>query len=125
MGRKVVLFEDAHAAHFYPITLTRPAWGVRLGLRTLDERIPAELGAELGPAFVVASYTFGFANGTSPYLNGFDLDAGLTLAGPLFAEAGFGVVSRRIALVGAETELVRGQLNDDQLLFDIGLGIAF
>jgi len=84
-----------------------------------------ELGAEIGPAFVIGSYSFGLANFTQPYRHAFDLDVGLELAGPLFAEIGFGAVSRRVELVGASSDTVRGQLNDAQMLFDVGLGVGF
>jgi hypothetical protein len=84
-----------------------------------------ELGAEIGPAFVIGSYSFGLANFTQPYLHAFDLDVGLAVAGPLFAEVGFGSVSRRVELVGASSDAVRGQLDDTQLMFDFGLGVGF
>jgi len=84
-----------------------------------------EVGAELGPVFLVGGYTFGLANFGSPYLNAFDLDAGLEIAGPLFAEVGFGSVSRRVDLVGKSSDAVRGSLKDAQMLFDVGLGLAF
>ena len=55
---------------FFEGCLDQP--GCEIGYRPLGVpglALGPELGAELGPAFVVASYTFGFANGTSPYLN--------------------------------------------------------
>ncbi len=84
-----------------------------------------ELGAEIGPAFVIGSYSFGLTKFSQPYRHAFDLDVGLELAGPLFAEIGFGAVSRRVELVGATSDTVRGQINDAQMLFDVGLGVGF
>lgn len=48
---KLILFEDGHAADFYPLTETRPVWELRCGLGTLRERIEWRLGRKADGGF--------------------------------------------------------------------------
>jgi len=39
MSKYLAIFEDSNFADFYPLTLSRPVWGLRFGIGTLAERI--------------------------------------------------------------------------------------
>ncbi len=39
MANYLAIFEDANFAEFFPLTLSRPVWGLRFGIGTLAERI--------------------------------------------------------------------------------------
>lgn len=39
MAKYLAVFEDANFADFFPLTLSRPVWGLRFGIGTLAERI--------------------------------------------------------------------------------------
>ena len=39
MAKYLAIFEDSNFADFYPLTLSRPVWGLRFGIGTLAERI--------------------------------------------------------------------------------------
>lgn len=84
-----------------------------------------ELGAEIGRVYVVGGYTIGLANFSQPYRNAFDLNVGVRVVGSAFVDVGFGTVTRRVDLVGAESLTVRGQLSDAQMMLDLGVGVGF
>ncbi len=44
MAPRLILFEDGQACHLQPLTLTRPAYDLRVGLRTIREKWLAALG---------------------------------------------------------------------------------
>jgi UDP-N-acetylglucosamine diphosphorylase/glucosamine-1-phosphate N-acetyltransferase len=48
MTHSLLFFEDAHAAHLEPLTLTRPAHDLRLGLTTIREKWQRALGIARG-----------------------------------------------------------------------------
>ena len=83
-----------------------------------------ELGAEVGRLFLVAGYGFGLANFSQPYRHAVDVNVGVHIVDAFFVDAGFGSVSRRVDLLGADTGLQRGELNDSQMLGTLGVGLA-
>ncbi|MBA2319511.1 MAG: hypothetical protein H0V89_00005, partial [Deltaproteobacteria bacterium] len=81
-----------------------------------------ELGVEVGDFFFVTGYDLGLASGTRPYSNAIDANLGWAFVDHLFADVGFGWSSRQVVLTSAETGDDRGELNDQQLTFELGLG---
>jgi hypothetical protein len=83
-----------------------------------------ELGAEIGDLFVIGGYTLGLANGSKPYANAIDLNVGYAFVDHVFADLGFGMLTRQVVLQGTESGLERGALTDSQLMLELGVGFS-
>jgi hypothetical protein len=83
-----------------------------------------ELGAEIGPLYVVGGYTLGLANASKPYANAVDLNVGYAFVDHFFADLGFGMLTRQVVLQGTESGLDRGALTDSQLMLELGVGFS-
>ena len=83
-----------------------------------------ELGAELGPIYLIASYTQGFAKFSIPYSAGVDVNVGWQATDALFFDVGMSTLSRRLALEGEDSGLERGQLSDGLTVFQGGIGFS-
>ncbi len=87
--------------------------------------VGGEAGAELGDFYLVAGYTHGLANGSTPYASIVDADLGWDITENFHANLGFSSIGRDVDLAGAESEAIRGTLSDDQLVFRLGAGITY
>ena len=93
-----------------------------LGVASLT--LGPELGAEMGPLFLVAGYGFGLANFSQPYRHAVDVNLGVHFIDNAFVDVGFSSVSRRVDLLGADSGVQRGELSDSQMLGTFGVGFA-
>lgn len=87
--------------------------------------VGGELGAEIGPFFLVAAYTHGLANFATPYSSTVDVDLGWAFVEHVFADIGFSSSSRSVTLEGADSGVTRGEIADSQLVFRGGVGVQF
>ncbi len=83
-----------------------------------------ELGAEVGRLFLVGGYSFGLANFSQPYSHSVDLEVGVHVVKTVYVDLGFTSLSRRVELRGAETDLLRGEVSDSQMIGKLGVGFA-
>jgi len=83
-----------------------------------------ELGAEVGRLFLVGGYGFGLANFAQPYRHAVEVDLGVHLVDAVFLDVGFSSVSRRVDLLGADSGVRRGEVNDSQMIGTFGVGLA-
>ena len=93
-----------------------PMAGMGLGL---------DAGAEMGSTRVTASFTQGLARFSVPHASSFDLHAMYRLDEQWFVDVGGSSISRSVVLRGADSGLDRGTIDDHQLVFEAGMGIAF
>lgn len=84
-----------------------------------------EVGGELGRLFFVGGYSLGLARGTQPFSHSLDLEVGFHVVDPIYVDLGFSSVSRRVELRGADSDLLRGDVSDAQMLGRLGVGVAF
>jgi hypothetical protein len=87
--------------------------------------VGGELGAEVGPFFLLGGYTHGLANFSTPYSSTVDVDLGWAFVEHVFADIGFTSSSRSVTLQGADSGLTRGEIRDSQLVFRGGVGVQF
>ncbi len=86
--------------------------------------VGAEIGADVGRAFLVAGYTLGLASATQPYSNAVDLDLGYEVVDRVFVDLGFTSLTRSVVLRGADSGVDRATLSDANTIFKLGLGFA-
>jgi hypothetical protein len=96
-----------------------------LGLSVPGIGVGPELGAEVGPVYLVAGYTLGLAQGSAPYGSGVDLEAGWAPVEHVFVSAGVSSLARNVILTGADSGLDRGSIADALLAFKLGAGLSF
>ncbi len=94
-----------------------------LGIPGLD--LGLELGAEFWHMYLLASGSAGLANASVPYAGNADLHLGWNIVKYFFVDLGFGYQYRKVDLQGAESGLIRGSLEDEQILGTVGVGVSF
>lgn len=84
-----------------------------------------DAGAEVGSTRVTASFTQGLARFSVPHASSFDLHAMYRLDEQWFVDVGGSSIGRSVVLRGADSGLDRGTIDDHQLVFEAGAGMAF
>ena len=84
-----------------------------------------DAGAEMGSMRVTANFTQGFARFSVPHATSFELHAMYRLDSQWFVDVGGASIARSVVLQGAESGLERGTLDDHQMVFEAGAGMAF
>ncbi len=84
-----------------------------------------DAGAEMGSTRVTASFTQGLARFSVPHASSFDLHAMYRLDEQWFVDVGGSSIGRSVVLRGADSGLDRGTIDDQQLVFEAGVGMAF
>lgn len=87
--------------------------------------IGLDAGAEMGSTRVTASFTQGFARFSVPHASSFELHAMYRLDSQWFVDVGGASIGRSVVLQGAESGLDRGTIDDHQMVFEAGAGMAF
>ncbi|MCB9663186.1 MAG: hypothetical protein H6732_03665 [Alphaproteobacteria bacterium] len=93
-----------------------------LGLPGLDAGL--ELGAEFWKMYMVVSGSAGFAYATVPYAGNLDVNLGFDVTKHFVIDLGFGYQKRSLQVEGADSGLVRGTLEDEQILGTVGVGFS-
>ena len=87
--------------------------------------IGLDAGAEMGSTRVTASFTQGLARFSVPHASSFELHAMYRLDSQWFVDVGGASIGRSVVLQGAESGLDRGTIDDHQMVFEAGAGMAF
>ncbi len=84
-----------------------------------------EIGAEIGPVYLLASGGAGFAYGSVPYAANADLNVGWNITKFFLIDAGFSYQHRRADLEGADSGIVRASVSDNLTVGTIGVGFSY
>ena len=93
-----------------------------LGLPGLG--LGGEVGAEIGRFSFIGGFEQGLAQGNVPHSQSIDLHLGVEVARPMLIDVGFVTDTRTMPLIGMESDLLRGTVEDNQWLVTLGLGFA-
>lgn len=93
-----------------------------LGLPGLD--VGLELGADFWKMYLVVAGSAGFAYASVPYGGNLDVNLGFDVTKHFLIDLGFGYQRRSLQVQGADSGLVRGTLDDQQLIGTVGVGFS-